>query len=329
MEVRSFIRRHRALWDELEELLGQFARRPRSVGASQIDRLTELYRSVSTHLSYMRSESPSDEIVPYLNALTTRAHHTLYQEQFKSSHQLRHYFRTVLPLLLLKRQWFAAAAALLFLFGALSGFFAVLADPANLHAVLPEAIAKGIDAEQIGEGAKSAPHALLSTAIMTNNIRVAILAFVGGITFGIWTVYLLVYNGLIIGALSAFFWQAGKSYTFWAYILPHGVIELTAIFIAGGAGLYMGYAMLVPGPHPRRFSLLRNAKESAQLLLATVPMFVVAGTIEGYVTPSGLSLEMKYGVAVLTLALLALYYFYCRFLRAQNVQNASRDLISK
>ncbi|MDY0408887.1 stage II sporulation protein M [Paracerasibacillus soli] len=81
---------------------------------------------------------------------------------------------------------------------------------------------------------------------MTNNIQVAFLAFAGGITFGILTVYVLMINGIMVGGLAAFFWHYSKTYVFWAYIVPHGIIELTAIFIAGGAGLLMGYKLLVP-----------------------------------------------------------------------------------
>jgi uncharacterized membrane protein SpoIIM required for sporulation len=145
---------------------------------------------------------------------------------------------------------------------------------------------------------------------MTNNIRVAVLAFVSGITLGLGTIYLLVTNGLLIGALAAVFVQSGKSYIFWAYILPHGIIELTAIFIAGGAGLYMGYRIFVPGPYSRKHRFLESAKESAQLMLGTIPLFVIAGIIEGYITPSAISLEAKYLVASATLLLFAVYYVY-------------------
>ncbi|UJF32577.1 stage II sporulation protein M [Paenibacillus hexagrammi] len=162
---------------------------------------------------------------------------------------------------------------------------------------------------------------LISTAIMTNNIRVAVMAFISGVTLGFGTAYLMISNGLIVGALAAVFMQSGKSYVFWAYILPHGIIELSAIFIAGGAGLYMGYRFFVPGPFPRRARFLESAKESAQLLIGTVPLFVIAGIIEGYITPSTLSLEVKYLIAGGTLVILALYYMY----GARNVKQKNRN----
>ena len=133
------------------------------------------------------------------------------------------------------------------------------------------------------------------------------LAFAGGITFGLLTVYLLIYNGIIVGAIAALFWHYGKSYEFWAYIVPHGMIELTAIFIAGGAGLLMGYKLFVPGRYSRGYQLKQQAKRSVLLLLGTIPLFVIAGIIEGFITPSTLSLEAKYLIAGLTVIGLILY----------------------
>src|SRR5699024_5409235 len=106
---------------------------------------------------------------------------------------------------------------------------------------------------------------LMSAEIMTNNIQVAILAFASGITFGLLTVYVLVYNGLIVGGIAAVYWHAGMSYEFWAYIVPHGMIELTAIFIAGGAGLLMGYKLFVPGSFSRGFQLKRSEEHTSEL----------------------------------------------------------------
>lgn len=180
-------------------------------------------------------------------------------------------------------------------------------DPLHIYSILPAEISQGVDPDKLGKGTNALDSSLMSAEIMTNNIKVAIFAFAGGITFGLVTVYLMVYNGIIIGALAALFWHHGKSYDFWAYIVPHGMIELTAIFIAGGAGLLMGYKLFVPGQYTRGYQLKQHAKRSVQLLLGTIPLFVIAGTIEGFITPAKISLEAKYFVAVLTVAGLILY----------------------
>ncbi|MEK8132286.1 stage II sporulation protein M [Paenibacillus filicis] len=310
MDIQRFIRDHRPVWSELERLLERFDRRKREVQAEEIDRLTSLYKQASSHLAYAQTYYAGDEVETFLNQLVTRAHHTLYAEQWKSGTRIGEFFKRHFIGYMLERRWFILLATLLFLIGGVSGFAAVWQDPLNLYAVLPASIADNVDPQRVGENHDSVQHAIMSSTIMTNNIRVAVLAFVSGITFGILTVYLMAYNGLIIGALAALFWQSGRSYSFWAYILPHGIIELTAIFIAGGAGLYMGYRMIVPGIYTRKYMFLRSVKESALLLIGTIPLFVIAGIIEGYITPSGLSLEVKYGFAGLTLLALAVYVMY-------------------
>jgi uncharacterized membrane protein SpoIIM required for sporulation len=320
------IKQYKTSWSELEQLLLLFDKRTKQIRAEQIDRLTYLYKLASTHLAQLREEDPGDEATHYLNDLVAKAHHIVYQEQFKSGHQLGRFLFVYFPSLVRTRLLFVGFAFLLFLIGAASGFIAVWSDSNHLYSVVPQAIAQSIDPDQIGKGGQSMQPAVMSSIIMTNNMKVAILAFVSGITFGIWTMYLMVYNGLLIGALAAVFWKAGKSYIFWAYILPHGIIELTAIFIAGGAGLYMGYRMFVPGQFQWRRQLLRSAKESTQLLLGTLPLFVIAGIIEGYITPSALPLELKYAFAAITLLLLLTYGGYSWM---QHHHKASLALTSK
>ncbi|MGZ0049851.1 stage II sporulation protein M [Brevibacillus gelatini] len=326
MEITSFWHKHKASWAELEQLVERFTRQERQITAADIDRLTHLYKKASAHLALVRSYHPADEITLYLNELVSRAHNLTYKQQSGSWQQLRHFFGVHLIGLIHKRIGFIGMAALLFIIGGVSGFAAVLVDPLNLYYVLPQGIAEQIDPTRLGEGHDAINSPVISTMIMTNNMKVAILAFVSGITFGLVPIYVLLFNGLLVGALAAVYYQADSSYAFWAYILPHGVIELTAIFIAGGAGLHMGYRLLVPGRYARKYQFLEAAKESAQLLLATLPLLFVAGIIEGYITPSSLSLEAKYLVAAATLLLLCLWYY---FGRRRQAHNASLALISK
>ncbi|WP_432774297.1 stage II sporulation protein M [Brevibacillus gelatini] len=326
MEITSFWHKHKASWAELEQLVERFTRQERQITAADIDRLTHLYKKASAHLALVRSYHPADEITLYLNELVSRAHNLTYKQQSGSWQQLRHFFGVHLIGLIHKRIGFIGMAALLFIIGGVSGFAAVLVDPLNLYYVLPQGMAEQIDPTRLGEGHDAINSPVISTMIMTNNMKVAILAFVSGITFGLVPIYVLLFNGLLVGTLAAVYYQADSSYAFWAYILPHGVIELTAIFIAGGAGLHMGYRLLVPGRYARKYQFLEAAKESAQLLLATLPLLFVAGIIEGYITPSSLSLEAKYLVAAATLLLLCLWYY---FGRRRQAHNASLALISK
>jgi uncharacterized membrane protein SpoIIM required for sporulation len=309
MDLTSFMRKHKPLWHELERRIDTLSRRGARPAADDVDRFAALHKQASSHLAYLYTHHPAHEATVHLNKLVAKSHNVLYRDQWSSTESLRAFLRSGLLLMLHARGRFIGAAALLMLIGFLSGFIAVWNDPLSLTAIVPPEYA-AVDPSQVTEERDNLQSSVMSASIMTNNIQVAILAFASGITLGIGTLYLLVYNGILIGALAAVYHRAGEGYAFWAYILPHGVIELTAIFIAGGAGLYMGYVIMVPGPFTRKFRLLTATRESAQMLIGTVPLFIIAGIIEGYITPTQLSLEMKYAAAILTLALLAVYYAY-------------------
>jgi uncharacterized membrane protein SpoIIM required for sporulation len=320
MDISRFIREHKSQWTELEQLLLQLNKRKRSLQASHVNRFTELYKTASAHLATLQTHSPADETTVYLNHLVSQAHNTMYKDSHTSSTQMKAFFLHYFPSLIQARGLFVGFAFVLFLLGGLLGFLSVLHDPLNLAFIMPGGMAENIDPSKTADPRGDLHSPLISTAIMTNNIRVAVLAFISGITLGIGTVYLMISNGLLVGALAAVYMQSGKSYVFWAYILPHGIIELTAIFIAGGAGLYMGYRFFVPGPYPRKLRFLESAKESAQLLIGTIPLFIIAGLIEGYITPSTLPLEIKYIIAGVTLLLLTLYLVYGIRKRANSTQ---------
>ena len=123
----------------------------------------------------------------------------------------------------------------------------------------------------------------------------------------------------MLGALAALYWVYGNSYDFWAYIVPRGMIELSAIFIASGSGIAMGYKFLVPGHLPRSYQLKKQALRSVQLLIGTIPLFIIAGFIEGFITPSPLPLLAKYLVACLTIIALGLYIAYGKRKGSQNI----------
>lgn len=307
MNLKQFVKQHREEWNQLEQLVSILHKSRRSITGDKINQFHRLYQKVAQHLSYSQTFFPTEEVTQYLNGLVSKSHNVLYKDQVSSFQQIRYFFSTKFIGLFLEQWRFVIAAMILFAIGALGSFTSVANDPLHLYSILPAEIAQAVDPEQLGRSDGAVNSSLMSASIMTNNIRVAILAFAGGVTFGLLTVYLLIYNGIIVGALAALFWHYGKSYDFWAYIVPHGMIELTAIFIAGGAGLLMGYKLFVPGNFTRGYQLKLQAKRSVQLLLGTIPLFIIAGLIEGFITPAAISLEAKYFVAFLTVIALILY----------------------
>jgi uncharacterized membrane protein SpoIIM required for sporulation len=202
-------------------------------------------------------------------------------------------------------------STLIFAIGALFAFGLVWYDPSSIEAVVPGWIGRNIRDTLKDSPAKSGiPDELkpaISAAIIINNIKVSIVAFSTGAAFGVLTAFALAQNGMMVGGLAAFFMGGKRSLDFWALILPHGIIELTAIFIAGGAGLILARAMIKPGNMSRWDALRLASGPAIRLMGGVVALLVVAGAIEAFITPSGMPQTAKLLFAALTAIGLAVY----------------------
>jgi len=178
-------------------------------------------------------------------------------------------------------------------------------SPDNASAFLPQQIIDG--ANYAGTKATDVNGPVMSSFIFTNNIKAGFFAFALGITFGIGTLWALLYNGFMLGSLGALLAQKGAALRFWSLILPHGILELSAIFICGAAGLIIGYSLINPGVYSRRDSIAIRGKIGIRLVCGTLPIFIIAGLIEGFLTPSTLPAYAKFLVAAATLLILACY----------------------
>jgi uncharacterized membrane protein SpoIIM required for sporulation len=178
-----------------------------------------------------------------------------------------------------------------------------------LPAVLMQRAEEAEERQAHGKGYVDSDNAggVMATFLMTHNVRVTFMAFAGGILAGVGTALVLLFNGVQLGAVAAVFANYGANLQLWSFILPHGVIELTAICIAGGAGLWLGSALLLPGRITRREALVVRGRESVSLIGGTAMMLVVAGTIEGFISPSDLPREVKLTLAALFALLLVVY----------------------
>ena len=148
---------------------------------------------------------------------------------------------------------------------------------------------------------------LASSQIMTNNISVCFFAYATGIFAGLGTIFSMLLNGLLIGVIGVACFEANMSNMLWSFVAPHGVLELPAIFISGGAGLLLARGLLFPVLLPRRESLARAGAQSARLILGIIPILIVAGTIEGFLSPTKLPPALKYLFAAALFSLFALY----------------------
>jgi len=186
-------------------------------------------------------------------------------------------------------------------------------QPPDAYALLPsslvpEHIRKSLHDSNFAVDPNFAP--AMSALIITNNVKVSIIAFAGSVTLGALTVYIIATNGLMLGALGALFTNAGFGRDYWATIAPHGVIELTAIQIAGAAGLLIAAAILNPGRMRRRDLIAANARRAGTLILGVASMLVVAGTIEAFVSPRRLSEITRIVIGLCTALLLFVYFAF-------------------
>jgi len=304
MNIHEFRRSHETSWRELE----QAVKEPRQLFHSGVDftSFAMLYRKVSGDLAYAQTYFPDEKVTAYLNSLIASAHNRLYRGGESGFHHVGHFFVAGFPQVFRALRGYVLIAALVTLAAALFGFIMTYTHPIESYHLLPTSLLNQLQPTQTGPHAVDAP--LLASIIMTHNILVTLEAFVGGITFGLFTLYTLWNNGIIIGVLAGLFAASHRSLIFWSLIVPHGVTELLAIFIAGGAGFLFGHRLLAPGIYRRGAALQKALVQAVQLMLGVVPMLVIAGTLEGFVTPSYLPVAVKFAVAVVSAIFWLLYF---------------------
>jgi len=292
-------------WRRLEALLDASSRRGlTSLSRSELQELGLLYRQIASDLAVVREDGGGAGRADYLNALLARAHHTIYSaERQRAADAIRAFaggystiFRANLTPCLVSLCLFIGAAAL--------GAAVTSIDPEFKRAILGPEMIETIERHEMWTHSIVAIKPIASSAIMTNNISVALVAFASGITAGIGTVYMLFFNGLLLGVIAAACAAAGMSLPLWSFVAPHGSLELPAIVIAGGAGLRLAQGVLFPGLQPRRDAVATAGALAVRLVLGCIPMLVVAGIVEAFVSPTDLSIPLKFAVAAALFVLL-------------------------
>ena len=289
-DVNRFLAERRAEWEELEELLARVE--GQSLAALDIDgarRFGKLYRSVSSDLIRARTELVDASVTDYLNDLVARSYAQIHAGTGQRGKKLVAFFVEEFPRLF-RAEWrvIALSAGLLFAGGGV-GAAAVGLDSDALGVLIPEQHQAFTPDERIARDAERGAHsgnqaAQFSSFLFTHNIKVSFLVFAFGITFGIGTVSMLFFNGVPLGALAMQYHEAGQDLFFWAWILPHGIPELTSIFVAGGAGLILARGLLLPGRRRRRDALVHEARRAVRLVVGVMPVLVLAGLIEGTIS---------------------------------------------
>lgn len=304
MPIDRFINERKTVWQRLEELLALLDRMTlRKLHREEVRELGRIYRRTASDLAIARSESRDPRLVNYLNSLVIRAHGRIYRADSQGGQRVRDFFSRDFPQTF-RRTWrYTATAFVVFWLFTGIAFFGTRHDPdfsefAGISPFFREVVINHRthwwedlnEANQIG-----------SSQIFTNNIRVTFYAFALGAIFGLGTLYVIAFNGAMFGAIIALTYRAGfGNHLLFGFVISHGVIELSCIFIAGGAGLLIGTALLMPGDLSRADALKSRGLDAVKLIVGCVPLLVVAGIIEGFISPQPISPLIKIGIGSIT-----------------------------
>jgi uncharacterized membrane protein SpoIIM required for sporulation len=302
MPIDRFINERKSAWQRLEELLklldGMTLRR---LHREEVRELGRIYRRTASDLAIARAESRDPRLINYLNSLVIRAHGRIYRADAQGYGRLRDFFARDFPLAF-RRTWrYTATSFGVFMLFALIAFFGTRYDPDfSEFAGIPSSFREVVNQRTHWWEDLNKANQVGSSQIFTNNIRVTFYAFALGALLGVGTLYVLAFNGAMVGAILALTYRAGFGNDLATFMVGHGVIELSCIFISGGAGLLIGTALLMPGDLTRGDAMKSRGMEAVRLIIGCVPLLVVAGIIEGFISPQPISPIIKISIGALT-----------------------------
>jgi uncharacterized membrane protein SpoIIM required for sporulation len=289
MDIQRWLARQEPRWQRLESLLQRTESKGlKQLSAAEVRELSGLYRLVASDLARAKARQVGPAITEKLQELTMRGYAQIYQGGKRQEwRQVVDFFRWGFPRVVQETWGQIAIATTLFLIGGLVGWWYAWRDPAFLTVMLPQSMIDLVqDKGELWTKSIVGTEPLASSSITQNNISVTFSAFAGGMLAGLGTAYIMGFNGLLIGTVATLVSQNNLAYPFWAFVLPHGSLELPAIFLSGGAGLCLAQGLVFPGQYKRLDALKISGGKAIQLMFGVVPMLVLAGMIEGFFSPA-------------------------------------------
>ena len=315
MDEQGFVSKKRENWDTLQKLVDKAGQRGglQRLTREEVRQFGSLYRRVASDLAYVRSRATNRDLVTHLNTLLVRAYILLYDSvpSQKPSYALVNFYFYEFPALIQKYLRLFLFAISVSLAGAFFAYYMIIAHPESTTLFIPEQFKESLEIWKQGN-ISSPAYAGFSAQLFTHNTTIGFLAAASGVVGGVPTLDLLYQNGVTLGAFAAVMTQYHAHATFWPGILPHGIAELTAIFICGAAGLLIGRAVLFPGKYRRLDALRIHGLEAIKLTLGTIPLFIFAGIIEGMFSHLAIPAALRYAFAALNGVLWYAYLFIPR-----------------
>ena len=316
MNIQRWIAKREPNWQRLDSLLRQIEKKgANSLEAKEIGELGNLYRLLKADLTRARTQNLGNSLIINLQTLKNRAYKQIEIGINKNSRRkeclgIIQFYRWGLPAIVQQTFPYIALSTALFLLGVLVGSFYSWQDPTFMSLIVPSSIISKVrDDGQLWTGSIAGIEQAACLKITINNLRISLGAVLGGITAGVFTVYIIVFNGLLIGTVATLVGQNNLAYPFWAFVFPHGSLELTAILLAVAAGLLIAKAIFKPGKYSRLNAIKRHTCQAIQLLFAIVPMLIIAGIIESFFSPNpNIPNPIKYLTGIALFLLLIIYF---------------------
>lgn len=318
----EFRREREASWSQLERLVSRIEKQGLgSLSAPELNRLPTLYRAALSSLSVARAISLDRNLVSYLDGLTARAYLCVYGARRRARDTIEQFFRVRFPCAVRQFRGHVALAATIFILGILTGFLMTQAQPDRFYSFVGEEMASGRNPSATTEELREALYSggsdgsdelsFFAAFLFTHNSQVAMLCFALGFAAGVPTVLLLFINGLVLGSFASLYHSRGLSLELWAWLLPHGVPELSAVVLASAAGLVIGQSLVFPGRHQRLENLARRGRQAGVIVVGAVAMLLVAGLIEGIFRQTVTNVGVRYAVVLLNSVLLTAWLVLC------------------
>lgn len=301
--MNRFIDERKDNWQRLEDLLGMLGGTSlRGLSKLEVREFGELYRRASTDLAIARAETRDPKLVNYLNSLVIRAHGKIYRADSNGASIVKKFFVSDFPRAVRDSSRFWLLAVAVFFISGTFSFLLTNSDPVFGTALGLDDIRVFAETDHRWWLRLNESNQIGSSQILTNNIMVAILAFAFGAFFGVGTLYILLMNGISIGGVLGVCYRANPAFgnELVNFMVAHGVLELTAIFLAGGAGMMIGYALIVPGDLTRSQALKKAGGEAAKIVIGCAVILFFTGIIEGFLSPSSAPNFIKYGTGIIS-----------------------------
>jgi uncharacterized membrane protein SpoIIM required for sporulation len=289
MKLEEFMQQRKPDWEQLTALMEKCSAGPERMSPEEVRDLGRLYRSVTSDFALAQRDFPRERVTAYLHQLTSRTHSVVYRSEPMVWRQAVRFFRFTVPNTFRASLPFFLAACGFFIIPAAVSGIATAIDPDTAVWMLPAEVKETqeyIERRELWTEIPVEERPYTSSFIMQNNIRVSLLAFAGGISLNLLTVYLLAMNGFILGGVTGLTVFYGIGGELWTFVIGHGVIELSVICLAGGCGLQIGWALIHPGYYSRKDALIEASQKAIRLVIFSALMLVIAGLIEGFLSPA-------------------------------------------